>query len=290
MPLDTYAIPFIGPRVRMAEVDRKLARAYVAHLEKKALSPASIKKCTVPLAAMFATAVEDGDLPANPFAGLRINARHANEPTEHDHAKTMTSAELASFLSAVPDQHRPLFTMLAETGLRISEALGLNVGDVKFGVAPKLEIRRQYYRGTLAQLKTRNGRRELPLSAASAQALWPLCAGLSDDAPLFSSRVGTRLLDGNLRRDALMPAARTAGVQWAGFHTFRHTCASLLFEQGRNIAQVSKWLGHADPAFTLRTYVHLMDEGVGGALSVAAAAPVDTLAGWTQADSGSVAR
>lgn len=26
----------------------------------------------------------------------------------------------------------------------------------------------------------------------------------------------------------------------------------------------SEWLGHADPAFTLRTYVHLLDEGVGG--------------------------
>ena len=29
--------------------------------------------------------------------------------------------------------------------------------------------------------------------------------------------------------------------------------------------QVSAWLGHADPAFTLRTYVHLMDDGVGDA-------------------------
>ena len=26
---------------------------------------------------------------------------------------------------------------------------------------------------------------------------------------------------------------------------------------------MSEWLGHADPAFTLRTYVHLMDEGIG---------------------------
>ena len=48
-------------------------------------------------------------------------------------------------------------------------------------------------------------------------------------------------------------------------HTFRHTCASLLFEAGRDVKQVSAWLGHADPAFTLRTYVHLMDEGVGDA-------------------------
>jgi Phage integrase family len=50
-----------------------------------------------------------------------------------------------------------------------------------------------------------------------------------------------------------------------GFHAFRHTCASLLFEAGRNVKQVSAWLGHADPGFTLRTYVHLMDEGVGDA-------------------------
>jgi integrase len=49
------------------------------------------------------------------------------------------------------------------------------------------------------------------------------------------------------------------------FHTFRHTCASLLFEGGKNIKQVQEWLGHADPGFTLRTYVHLMDEGVGEA-------------------------
>jgi integrase len=47
------------------------------------------------------------------------------------------------------------------------------------------------------------------------------------------------------------------------FHNFRHTCASLLFEAGRHIRQVCDWLGHSDPAFTLRTYVHLMDEGIG---------------------------
>lgn len=29
--------------------------------------------------------------------------------------------------------------------------------------------------------------------------------------------------------------------------------------------QVSEWLGHTDPAFTLRTYVHLMDAGLGDA-------------------------
>ena len=45
----------------------------------------------------------------------------------------------------------------------------------------------------------------------------------------------------------------------------RHTCASLLFESGKNVEQVQEWLGHADPGFTLRTYVHLMDDGLGDA-------------------------
>ena len=33
-------------------------------------------------------------------------------------------------------------------------------------------------------------------------------------------------------------------------------------QAGRDVKQVSAWLGHADPAFTLRTYVHLMDGGI----------------------------
>jgi hypothetical protein len=39
----------------------------------------------------------------------------------------------------------------------------------------------------------------------------------------------------------------------------------MLFETGKNIRQVCDWLGHADPAFTLRTYVHLTDGGLGDA-------------------------
>jgi Phage integrase family len=54
-------------------------------------------------------------------------------------------------------------------------------------------------------------------------------------------------------------------MPWVSFHTFRHTCASLLFANGKDIKQIQTWLGHADAAFTLRTYVHLLEEGVGSA-------------------------
>ena len=61
----------------------------------------------------------------------------------------------------------------------------------------------------------------------------------------------------------LTPACKAAGVEWAGFHTFRHTVASRLFAEGRNVVQVQRWLGHHSASFTLDTYVHLLDNDLG---------------------------
>jgi hypothetical protein len=82
---------------------------------------------------------------------------------------------------------------------------------------------------------------------------------------VFPSLAGTELIRNKLAEGVLNPARKAAGLPWVSFHAFRHTCASLLFADGKNIKQVQVWLGHADPGFTLRTYIHLMDDGVGGA-------------------------
>ncbi len=119
--------------------------------------------------------------------------------------------------------------------------------------------------------KSRAGRRTVPLPATLAMALRLRRAESEwcDDASLvFPSSRGTPMMDGNLRFRTLAPAARAAGVGWMGFHTLRHSFASLLFKQGRNIRQVCVLMGHADPAFTLRTYVHLLAEDTGGALDL----------------------
>ncbi|CAM5683960.1 MULTISPECIES: tyrosine-type recombinase/integrase [Streptomyces] len=43
-----------------------------------------------------------------------------------------------------------------------------------------------------------------------------------------------------------------------GFHVTRHTFASVVLAGGETITKLAQWLGHSDPAFTLRTYVHFM--------------------------------
>ena len=76
---------------------------------------------------------------------------------------------------------------------------------------------------------------------------------------MFPARHDGPLTYGNLLNRAFKPAAEEAGAPWATFHTLRHTCTSRLFARGSNAVQVQRWLGHHSPAFTLSTYVHLLD-------------------------------
>jgi len=48
-------------------------------------------------------------------------------------------------------------------------------------------------------------------------------------------------------------------------HDARHTCGTLMHLQGVPIVVVSAWLGHADPAFTMRTYVHSQNDALAAA-------------------------
>jgi integrase len=85
---------------------------------------------------------------------------------------------------------------------------------------------------------------------------------------VFPSRAGTPLDYSHTRRRVLKPAVEEAGAGWAGFDTFRHTCASMLVERGANAVQSRRWLCHHSPGFTLSTYVHLLDGGIGEALDL----------------------
>ena len=63
------------------------------------------------------------------------------------------------------------------------------------------------------------------------------------------------------------PARKAAALDWAGLHALRHTCASLLIDEGaRRRSRSRAWLGHHSPAFSMAVYGHLMDDGVGEGL------------------------
>lgn len=57
----------------------------------------------------------------------------------------------------------------------------------------------------------------------------------------------------------LCAAAKVSKIR---LHDVRHSCASIMHAQGMPIADISAWLGHADPAFTMRTCMHAQNDAV----------------------------
>ena len=192
--------------------------------------------------------------------------------------KALTRAELAAFLSIVNPAWRPFFRMLAATGMRVSEALALDVRHLALtGSRPHVKVRRALGPDGMDRPKSRHGVRDLPLPQPVVHELRQHLAGLPtvpkaiEDAHgrlAFPSSVGTPQDANNLRRSVLKPAAEEADAAWAGFHAFRHTFASLHIERGTNIVQLSRLLGHHKPSFTLDVYAHLLDDGLGEPLDL----------------------
>jgi integrase len=172
-----------------------------------------------------------------------------------------------------------MFELLAATGLRRSQLLALEVRPITVdGAKPSVRVRQrtrwQKAQGqVIGPLKSACARRELPIPLDVADRLRPLVVGRDPGELVFASPTGRPYDPSHLWTRILAPACAEAGVEWAGFHTFRHTVASRMFASGRNAVQVQHWLGHHSAAFTLKTYVHLLALGdLGGPLEPARAA------------------
>jgi integrase len=82
------------------------------------------------------------------------------------------ASKLARLLAELPERWRTLFELLASTGLRISEAIGLRVMDAELeSDAPCVHVRRAIVTGRLTAPKSRHGRRTIPISVELAERL-----------------------------------------------------------------------------------------------------------------------
>jgi integrase len=267
----------------LTEIRPQHVKAFVRHVSErrrrgeryaKDLDPVSqntVRLALAPVKIVLATAFEEGLIRVNPAAGVRIVVPRdlVDDEDELGQVKALTDAELTLVMKKLPGATpgKPLlwrlfFHVLLHLGLRIGEAIELRWRDVDLGKGT-VRIRRKYFEGEVGPPKSRFGRRTLKLTDELSAALWELrkqTRGLDDDLVFVSPR-GHRIIPSNLESRVLKPAAIAAGVPWVNCHTFRHTCATLLFTKGGwNAKQVQLWLGHHSPTFTIERYVHLLPD------------------------------
>jgi integrase len=275
-----YAFEFFSERVKLAEITPRQVSKFVQWLCEQpsrkggTLSDSAVRNALNPLRAAFSTATSEGLIRSNPCAGVSLPHRPTAEETEEEDVRPLSREQLRLFLAVVPARYRLLFKFLASTGLRLSEVRAIRWRHLRLdGSEPCVMVRQGFVRGRLQPPKSKYGKRDVPLSPALVSELRHMKAEAEWSGPdhlVFPNQAGSIFDGDNLRRRVIKPTAEEIGAPWAGFHTFRHTCASLLFARGANAVQVQRWLGHHSPAFTLERYVHLLSGDQAEALDLEA--------------------
>jgi integrase len=174
-------------------------------------------------------------------------------------------------LAAQPGHYRTVIQTAIYTGARISELLALRWADVHLdrGV---IEICRNL---SMARVKgepnqenvrwfdpkTKHGIIVIPLPAELISALmnWKEKSPQSRLDLVFCNEFGEPCERTGIGRYGLAPALEQAGIDKAvTMHGLRHSCASMLILLGRQIPEVSRYLGHADVSITMRVYTHFL--------------------------------
>jgi integrase len=260
--LERHALPYFGRRL-LGEIEPRDLKGFIKATADKGLSPNSVRLAVAPVRALFATAFEEGLIRSSPAAGVRISGIvRTTDDGEVAQVKALTEGELQALLTNTDPEWRPFVAFMAQTGMRIGEAIAIRWIDVDFG-RRRVSVKRRWYAGTFAPPKSRYGRRSIPITEEMAKALWERrkhAREAKDSALVWPTRSGTPHSPSNLSTRVLKPAANASDVPWVGWHTLRHTCATILFRHGVNAKQVQTWLGHHSPAFTLATYVHLLPD------------------------------
>lgn len=214
-------------------------------------------------------AVDDEVLQSNPSLGISKLLK-IDDPKEH--IDPLTAAELGLLLETVRhhySEHYTMILLLARTGMRVGEAIGLHWGDVDFN-GRFIEVRQSVVRDRLTTPKNKKSRR-VDMSKQLVQALRVhmteskkkgLAIGLGDLPEfVFTNHRGNFVDKNHWRKRVFYKMLEKAGIRKVWIHDIRHTYATLRISKGDNIADVSNQLGHHSVKLTMDVYYHWIPGG-----------------------------
>jgi len=197
---------------------------------------------------------------ANPLTKVRQSAQREKEP------EILDVKELTGLLNALPDPFRSMLFVAAATGLRRGEFIGLKWEDIDFE-ARLIYPRRSVVNQNIGKLKTVASAKPVALDPDLSCALANLKASSpfnQEEDWVFASPASAGKKpywpDMVLNR-RVRPAATTLGItKRIGWHTFRHTYASLLKSSGADVKVVQDSLRHANARITMELYTQALTQ------------------------------
>jgi integrase/recombinase XerD len=241
----------------VADVDASLIGAFLTYLEHERHN--SVRTRNARLAAIRSL-YRYGALRHPEHAQLIQRVLAVPSKRQVRHEVSFLEPEEVDALLAAPDRStwigrrdHALLVLAVQTGLRVSELIGLCSGNIQLGSGPHLRC-------------SGKGRKEraTPLTAHTVKVLraWMKERGGSSTDPLFvTSRKGPLSVDAV--QWLVDKYAATAAKQCPSIaakvlspHVLRHTCAMNLHRSGVDIAVIALWLGHESSQTTSAIYLH----------------------------------
>jgi integrase/recombinase XerD len=236
--------------ITLAEVTEDDVAGYVAVLRGVGRAPASVARALVAVRSLHRFLLVEGHLPSDPAADVEVPRVPQGLP------KALSEPEVEALLGAVAGQDpiaardRAILEVLYGTGLRISELVGLSLGDLDLERA----VLRAFGKGSKERV--------VPVGRLAREALvaWletgrpalvpPRWARRGDAEAVFLNQRG-----GRLSRQGAWGIVRGYGDQ-VGLgdrltpHVLRHSCATHMLDHGADIRAVQELLGHASISTT----------------------------------------
>jgi integrase len=263
--LRLYILPRWGKRVALGIEPLEVEQWLKTLKREKNLQNPTLDKQRRLMNLIYKSAQRYGLIPrteeCNPIRYVRCKTTSGYE------AKTISPAQGWAIWSRLPEPESTLTLLAAITGLRISECLGLQWGDVDFA-AQVIQVRRTWTGGREGLPKSKASQAAVPLHPvlASHMGSWQKATPYGRECdwvfPSFKLKGKKPRVANMLVEDHLRPAAMAAGVIKDGddirfgFHTLRHSLAAYLVQQGKDPKTVQTLLRHADVATTLGIYAH----------------------------------
>lgn len=237
----------------LLSVDINTVRAYLAVLNEKHYSKATIARKLATLRSFYKFLVKRNQIPSNPVMAIRTPKQDKRLPhfLEYDQIKRLLETPPTnSWLGA---RDRAIMETLYSTGVRVSELVALNMDDVDF-------------LGEVVHIRGK-GKKEriVPIGTSALQVIQHYMEFRNKRAhsnPNFDSRVlfvnkhGRRLSTRSVRRK-MDKYLRMAGLDPSiSPHTLRHSFATHMLNNGADLRSVQELLGHQSLS-TTQVYTHL---------------------------------
>jgi tyrosine recombinase XerC len=230
-----------GEGLTIDVVDKKSVRNYLFFLNRRSLSKNSISRKLSSLRGFYAYLLEEGHISHDPFTGIHSPKKSKPLP------KVIKEADMERFFARIYEGNAPLdqrdqvlFELLYGCGLRVSEAVSLNVGDMQ-----NRSFIRVVGKGSKERIVPLS-KQTLPILETYLQEARPQLASVAKQATnalILNSR-GERLTRRGIEYIVDKYVKEGALMYQVSPHSFRHSFATHLLDHGADIKLIQELLGH----------------------------------------------